>query len=114
MLQQPTADDYVLATGETTQVRQFVEWAFEDVGIDLEFRGKGIDEKGYCKKTGQCLIEIDPRYFRPTEVELLIGDPTKAKEKLGWTHETSIRDLAREMVQADLAVMRDAPIAKDS
>ncbi len=114
MLQQDVADDYVLATGETTQVRQFVEWAFEDVGIDLEFRGKGIDEKGYCKKTGQCLIEIDPRYFRPTEVELLIGDPTKAKEKLGWTHETSIRDLAREMVQADLAVMRDAPIAKDS
>jgi GDPmannose 4,6-dehydratase len=114
MLQQDVADDYVLATGETTQVRQFVEWAFEDVGIDLEFRGQGIDEKGYCKKTGKCLIEIDPRYFRPTEVELLIGDPTKAKEKLGWTHDTSIRDLAREMVQADLAVMRDAPIARDS
>lgn len=114
MLQQDVADDYVLATGETTQVRQFVEWAFEDVGIDLEFRGQGIDEKGYCKKTGDCLIEIDPRYFRPTEVELLIGDPTKAKEKLGWTHDTSIRDLAREMVQADLAVMRDAPIARDS
>ena len=114
MLQQDVADDYVLATGETTQVRQFVEWAFEDVGIDLEFRGQGIDEKGYCKKTGKCLIEIDPRYFRPTEVELLIGDPTKAREKLGWTHDTSIRDLAREMVQADLAVMRDAPIAKDN
>jgi GDPmannose 4,6-dehydratase len=114
MLQQDVADDYVLATGETTQVRQFVQWAFEDAGIDLEFRGEGVDEKGYCKKTGKLIVEVDPRYFRPTEVELLIGDPTKAREKLGWTHKTSIRDLAREMVQADLAVMRDAPIAKDS
>jgi GDPmannose 4,6-dehydratase len=101
MLQQDVADDYVLATGETTQVRQFVQWAFEDAGIDLEFRGEGVDEKGYCKKTGKLIVEVDPRYFRPTEVELLIGDPTKAREKLGWTHKTSIRDLAREMVQAD-------------
>ena len=114
MLQQDEPDDFVLATGETTRVREFVRWAFEDVGIDLEFRGEGIDEKGYCQKTGKCLIEIDPRYFRPTEVELLIGDPTKAREKLGWSHQTSPRDLAREMVQADLMVMRDAPIAKGS
>ncbi|MEG8222714.1 GDP-mannose 4,6-dehydratase [Sphingomonas sp. HH69] len=114
MLQQDEPDDYVLATGETTEVREFVKWAFEDVGIELEFQGSGIDEKGICKKTGKCLIEIDPRYFRPTEVELLIGDPAKAKEKLGWSHETSVRELAREMVQADLKVMEDAPIAKDS
>jgi len=114
MLQQDEPDDYVLATGETTQVRQFVQWAFEDVGIDLEFRGEGIDEKGYCTKTGAVIVEVDPRYFRPTEVELLIGDPTKARNKLGWVHSTSIRDLAREMVQADLEVMRDAPIAKFS
>jgi len=84
------------------------------VGIDLEFKGEGLDEKGYCKKTGAVIVEVDPRYFRPTEVDLLIGDPTKAKEKLGWVHSTSIRDLAREMVQADLDVMRDAPIAKYS
>ncbi|HIK65321.1 MAG TPA: GDP-mannose 4,6-dehydratase, partial [Henriciella marina] len=79
MLQQDKADDYVLATGETTHVRQFVEWAFEDVGIKLEWKGKGVDEKGYCSETGKCLIEVDPRYFRPTEVELLLGDPAKAK-----------------------------------
>ena len=114
MMQQDEPDDYVLATGETTEVRQFVIWAFEDVGIELEFWGQGIDEKGYCTKSGKCLIEIDPRYFRPTEVELLIGNPAKAKAKLGWEHKTSIRDLAREMVQADLTTMRDAPISKDA
>ena len=110
MMQQDEPDDYVLATGVTTEVRDFVRWAFEDVGISLEFRGTGVDEKGFCGKTGQCLVEVDPRYFRPTEVELLLGDPTKAKEKLGWIHETSVRELAREMVQADLKVMRDAPV----
>jgi GDPmannose 4,6-dehydratase len=112
MLQQDQPDDYVLATGETTPVRTFVEWAFEDAGITLEWRGEGVEEKGYCTKTGRCLIEVDPRYFRPTEVDLLIGDPTKAREKMGWTHETSVRDLAREMVQQDLIVMKDAPIGK--
>ncbi|WJS99233.1 GDP-mannose 4,6-dehydratase [Novosphingobium humi] len=112
MLQQEQGDDYVLATGETVEVRNFVRWAFEDVGIELEFTGEGIDEKGICRKTGKVIVEIDPRYFRPTEVDLLIGDPTKAKEKLGWSHKTPIRELAREMVQADLEVMRDAPIAK--
>ena len=114
MMQQDTADDYVLATGETTEVRQFVEWAFEDVGIDLEWTGSGIDEKGLCKETGKCLVEVDPRYFRPTEVELLLGDPTKAREKLGWAHETNVRDLAREMVQYDLKVMESAPIDKSA
>ncbi len=114
MLQQDQPDDYVLATGETTEVREFVRWAFEDAGIPIEFRGEGVDEKGYAKSDGRLLVEIDPRYFRPTEVDLLIGDPAKAKEKLGWTHETSVRELAREMVQADLEVMRHAPIAKDS
>ncbi len=105
MLQQDAADDYVLATGETTHVRTFVEWAFEECGIELEWRGKGVDEKGHCKKTGRCLVEVDPRYFRPTEVDLLLGDPRKAQEKLGWHHKTSVRELAREMVQADLKVM---------
>lgn len=107
MLQQEVADDYVLATGETTPVRTFVEWAFEDAGIALRWEGSGVDEKGYCVSTGACLVEIDPRYFRPTEVDLLLGDPTKAREKLGWQHETSPRELAREMVEADLLVMRD-------
>ena len=103
MMQQDEPDDYVLATGETTPVRDFVEWAFEDVGITLEWKGEGVDEKGYCTKTGTCLVEVDPRYFRPTEVELLIGDPSKAHQKLGWRHETSVRELCREMVAADLA-----------
>ena len=111
MTQQDEADDYVLATGVTTEVREFVRWAFEDAGIPVEFRGEGVEEKGYAKDDGRCLIEVDPRYFRPTEVELLLGDPTKAKDKLGWEHETSPRDLAREMVQADLEVMKAEPIA---
>jgi GDPmannose 4,6-dehydratase len=102
MLQQDVADDYVLATGETTHVRTFVEWAFEECGVSLEWRGSGADEKGYCKKTGRCLVEVDPRYFRPTEVDLLLGDPRKAQEKLGWHHKTSVRELAREMVREDL------------
>jgi GDPmannose 4,6-dehydratase len=114
MLQQDEPEDFVLATGETTEVRQFVQWAFEDVGIDLEWRGTGVDEKGYDRATGKCLVEVDPRYFRPTEVELLLGDPSKAKQKLGWSHETSVRDLAREMVQADLKVMQTASVMKEA
>ncbi len=108
MLQQDEPDDYVLATGTTTEVRQFVRWAFEDVGIEIEFRGQGREEKGYCAKSGACLVEVDPRYFRPTEVDLLIGDPDKAFQKLGWRHETTARELCREMVEADLAAIRDA------
>jgi GDPmannose 4,6-dehydratase len=112
ILQQDEPDDYVLATGETTSVRQFVCWAFEDAGIPIEFAGSGVDEKGYCRKTGKILVEVDPSYFRPTEVDLLIGDPSKAHQQLGWRHQTSARELAREMVEADLSVMRDAPISK--
>lgn len=112
ILQQDEPDDYVLATGITTRVRDFVQWAFEDAGIPVEFRGRGLEEKGFCQRTGKCLIEVDPRYFRPTEVDLLIGDPGKARQRLGWTHDTSPRELAREMVMADLRVMESAPIAK--
>lgn len=114
MMQQDEADDYVLATGITTAVRDFVRWAFEDVGLPVEFKGEGVDEKGYCTNTGNVLIEVDPRYFRPTEVELLLGDPTKAHEKLGWSHDMSPRDLAREMAQADLKLMKDSPIMKEA
>ena len=113
MVQQDEPDDYVLATGQTVAVREFVRWAFEDAGIPIEFRGEGLEEKGYCQSSGRVLVEVDPRYFRPTEVDLLIGDPSKALEKLGWSHDTSPRELAREMVEADMKIMRDAPIAKD-
>ena len=112
MLQQDQPDDYVLATGETTTVRQFAQWAFADVGITLDWRGEGPTEEGVCAETGEVRIAVDPRYFRPTEVDLLLGDPSKAREKLGWHHVTPVRELAREMVEADLAVMRDAPIGK--
>ena len=103
MLQQDAPDDYVLATGETTTVRDFVAYAFEQIGVTLEWSGSGIDERGMCNRTGRVLVEVDPRYFRPTEVELLIGNPAKAKAKLGWTHQTGWRDLCSEMVAADIA-----------
>lgn len=106
MLQQDEPGDYILATGEMTTVRTFVEWAFADVGLELAWRGSGVDEKGYCVQSGRCLVEVDPRYFRPTEVDLLIGDSSKAREQLGWRHEISVRELAREMVAADLALLR--------
>jgi len=102
MLQQDQADDYVLATGETTMVRDFVTKAFSEVGIELAWKGEGVDEKGICTKTGKVIVEVDPRYFRPTEVDLLIGDPTKAQERLGWKHETKWEALCSEMVAADL------------
>jgi GDPmannose 4,6-dehydratase len=102
MMQQDKPDDYVLATGETTLVRDFVTCAFARVGIELAWSGAGVEEKGTCTRSGKVLVEVDPRYFRPTEVELLIGDATKAKEKLGWVHETKWADLCAEMVDADL------------
>ena len=102
MMQQDEPDDYVLATGETTMVRDFVTHAFKQVGIDIAWSGHGVDEKGTDTATGKVLVEVDPRYFRPTEVELLLGDPTKAKEKLGWVHETKWEALCAEMVAADM------------
>jgi GDPmannose 4,6-dehydratase len=114
MLQQEEPDDYVLATGETTPVRSFVEWAFADVGVVLDWRGSGVEEKGYDSVTGKCLVEVDPRYFRPTEVDLLIGDPTKARTKLGWTHTKSAREIAREMVNEDLKTMQTATVMKEA
>ena len=112
MLQQDHPDDYVLATGETHTVRSFVEKAFAKVGMPIEWRGEGVEEKGYDVTSGQCVVEIDPRYFRPTEVDLLIGDPTKAFENLGWRHETKLDQLVAEMVREDLKVMaRNVPMA---
>ena len=102
MLQQEEPDDYVLATGETTLVRDFVHKAFSEIGTTLEWSGNGVDEKGVCTETGRVLVEVDSRYFRPREVDLLIGDASKAERKLGWKHETKWQDLCAEMVHADL------------
>ena len=108
ILQQDEADDYVLATGETHSVRSFVELAFGHIGRGIEWRGEGVDEEGICRKTGKVVVRIDPAYFRPTEVDLLLGDPSKAREKLGWTHTTAFRDLVRDMVDADMAAIAGA------
>jgi GDPmannose 4,6-dehydratase len=112
MLQQDQPDDYVLATGESHTVRFFVEKSFARVGMPIEWRGEGLDEKGYDMSSGEVVVEVDPRYFRPTEVDLLIGDPSKAHEKLGWKHETNIDQLAAEMIREDLKIMaRNVPMA---
>ncbi|MFP4360186.1 MAG: GDP-mannose 4,6-dehydratase [Alphaproteobacteria bacterium] len=105
MLQEPEPDDYVLATGETHSVRRFVELAFAEVDREIVWRGRGVDEVGLDRRTGAVLIEIDPRYFRPTEVDLLVGDATKARRRLGWHHEVTLEALVREMVAADLAAL---------
>jgi GDPmannose 4,6-dehydratase len=107
MLQQDEADDYVLATGETTQVRAFVACAFDQVGIDIVWKGAGVEEKGLDAKTGRVLVEVDPRYFRPTEVDLLVGDASKAERKLGWKHQTTWRELCAEMVREDLVTVAE-------
>lgn len=106
ILQQDEPSDYVLATGETHSVREFVELAFGRVGRSIVWKGSGVDEKGYCSRTGRTLVAIDPAYYRPTEVDLLLGDPQKARTKLGWTHKTAFNELVREMVDADCAALR--------
>lgn len=102
ILQQDEADDFVLGTGETHSVREFVELAFDHIGVKIAWEGKGVDEVGKNAETGDILIRIDERYFRPTEVELLLSDPTKAKEKLGWTYTTEFKDLVSDMLEYDL------------
>jgi GDPmannose 4,6-dehydratase len=102
MLQQETPDDYVIASGKTYTVRQFVDMAFAEIGIELRWVGNGLDELGIDQKTGQTRVKVDPRYFRPAEVDLLWGNPEKAMKKLGWKPKTSIRDLIRIMIQYDL------------
>ena len=106
ILQQQEPDDYVLATGEKHSVREFAEKAFAHTGRRIEWRGKGVEEKGIDGRTGQVLIEVDSRYFRPTEVDLLLGDPSKAHQRLGWRHKTTFDQLVKEMVEADLAIVR--------
>jgi len=113
MLQQDQPEDFVIATGQQYSVRQFIKWSAEELGITLRFEGQGVDEvaivhsitgdKAPALKPGQVVVRIDPRYFRPTEVETLLGDPSKAKQKLGWTPEITVQQMCAEMVAADLA-----------
>jgi GDPmannose 4,6-dehydratase len=108
IVQQDEPDDYVLATGERHTVREFAEKAFACVDRSIEWKGSGIKEKGIDARSGQVLVEVDPRYFRPTEVDLLLGDPSKAHQRLGWRHKTSFEDIIKEMVASDLiAVARE-------
>lgn len=112
MLQQEQPQDYVIATGVQYSVRQFIQWSAQELGITLRFEGQGVDEKGYVEsiegdkapalKPGDCIVRIDPRYFRPAEVETLLGDPSKAKTQLGWVPEITVQDMCAEMVAADL------------
>jgi GDPmannose 4,6-dehydratase len=115
ILQQDTPDDFVIATGVTTEVREFVRKSFATLGIEIEFKGTGRDEKGYVARSnnpeykvrqGQCILEIDTRYFRPTEVDLLIGDASRAREKLNWIPEYSVDDLIRDMMASDIQLMK--------
>jgi GDPmannose 4,6-dehydratase len=111
ILQQPEPDDYVIATGKTTEVREFVRMSFKEVGIEVEFKGTGVEEKGYIKscsnsayqvEIGKEVVAIDPRYFRPTEVDLLIGDPTKSNTKLGWYPKHDLASLVKDMMEHDI------------
>jgi len=114
MLQQPQAEDFVIATGKQYSVRKFVETAGAELGMRIEWQGKGLDEQGIDTTTGRTVIKIDARYFRPTEVETLLGDATKAQQKLGWKAETNFESLVKEMVAADLeAAQRDALVARE-
>lgn len=106
MLQQNEADDFVLATGKKISVRKFIELAFAEVGMSLEWKGSGADEKGHDSKTGKILVEVDARYFRPAEVDLLVGDYSKAKEKLGWEPRIQVEQLVKEMMASDLELFR--------
>ena len=101
ILQQDKADDFVLATGETRTVREFVDLTFKEVEIDIDWEGEGVAERGIDSQTGKVIVEVNPSYFRPTEVDILIGNPAKAKEILGWESKTKLEELVRIMVQAD-------------
>lgn len=114
MLQQNDPEDFVIATGKTTSVREFVELAFREVGVDIRWEGTGVNEVGVDSSTGHVLLCIDPKYFRPTEVDLLLGDPTKAKQKLGWEPKVSLQELVSMMVQADLKLAKRENLLKNS
>ena len=106
MLQKEKPDDYVLATGVTNTVRTFCELAFKEVGVNIEWRGEGVEEVGVNSKTNEIVLEVDPNYHRPTEVDLLIGDASKAKKELGWQHKYDLQSLVKEMVEADIKLFK--------
>ena len=110
ILQQEKPSDYVLATGKTTSIREFCKMAFKELDIDIEFVGKGLEEKGIDKKTGKVIIEVDPRYFRPTEVDILLGDSTKARKELGWEPKYTLEMLVKEMVKEDFKLAQQNKI----
>jgi len=114
MLQQDQPDDFVIATGVQYSVRDFVNKAAAAVDIEMEWKGEGVDEKGYNKATGECIVEVDPRYFRPTEVETLLGDPTKAKEKLGWVPKITLQEMVTEMVENDMMIAKRDALCKEA
>ena len=107
IVQQDTPDDFVLGTGETHSVREFVELSFAEIGVTIQWKGSGVDEIGVDEATGETRIEIDPRYFRPTEVDLLLSDPSKAESVLGWKHTTPFATLVKEMVASDMDIVKD-------
>jgi len=107
MLQQDTPDDYVIATNETRTVREFVEIAFKNVGIIIEWKGTGVNETGIDKNSGKTIVKINPKFFRPAEVDILLGDPSKAEKNLGWTREINFSQLVERMVNNDLEIVRD-------
>lgn len=114
VLQQEAPEDFVLATGVTTTIRDFCIMAFEEAGIELEFKGEGLNEKGYDKNTGDVLVEVDPRYFRPTEVDILLGDSTKAREKLHWEPKYDLSMIVSEMVREDMKLAKKEKILKEN
>jgi len=114
MLQHDKPDDFVIATGETRSVREFATLAFREAGIELEWKGEGANEKGLDVKTGEVLVEVDPRYFRPTEVDLLLGDPSKAERLLGWKRKISFEELVRRMVSHDVEYFRKNTIIRNA
>ena len=113
ILQQDKPEDFVLATGVTTTIRDFCNMAFKELGVELVWEGKGVDEKGIDAKTGKVLIEVDPRYFRPAEVDLLLGDSTKARQKLGWEPKYDLQAMVKEMIEEDLKEAKKAKVLKD-
>jgi GDPmannose 4,6-dehydratase len=124
MLQQDEPEDFVIATGIQYSVRQFIEWSAKELGIEVEFTGEGVNERGVIKtitgnnapalNVGDIIIQVDPRYFRPTEVETLLGDPSNAKDKLGWIPEITVQEMCAEMVQEDLKLAKRAQFLKDN
>jgi GDPmannose 4,6-dehydratase len=113
MLQQEQPEDFVVATGIQYTVKEFIEFAARTIDIEITWKGDGVDEKGY-DQNGNCIVEVDPRYFRPTEVESLLGDPTKAKEKLGWAPKTSLQEMIEEMMQADMKMVKNELLIKNN